>query len=451
MTEHLVLIFAYHFPPENVIGAARPFRFSKYLSRLGYNCRVVTASDQTGRDDSNTEFVSDPFLTRARHSLGWQFERVIRKIALPGEMGVQWSRYAARAARAYMRANPSTRVTLLSTFPPLGPHLAAWQLARSEHLPWIADFRDPFPVGREFGGIHPFQKRVYQWLERGTARRADALIANTDAAKDKWREKFPSTNRKVHCIWNGFDPEERVGPLPISSGGCRVLSHAGELYSGRSATPILESIARLIASGRLSSRRIRVRLIGSAETGALPNQEFLDRARAAGWLDLVTERIPRREALQIARSSDGLLLLQPHSTTQVPGKLFEYLQIGRPILAVIQPNSPSEQLLGRSGVRYRCLYPGSSPGVIDDVVSGFFELSSTAVAPSPWFEDQFNAENQTRQLDAIIRSLHKKQVRGANTSRVLPGGPMGDAPNQTLIVSEKTSKTSIDSIDRVPS
>jgi len=51
-----VVIFAYSFAPENVIGAAWPFRFSKYLSRLGYTCRVFTASDQTGRDDSNTEY-----------------------------------------------------------------------------------------------------------------------------------------------------------------------------------------------------------------------------------------------------------------------------------------------------------------------------------------------------------------------------------------------------------
>src|SRR6202021_1123850 len=106
MTEHLVLIFAYHFPPENEIGGARPFRFSKYLSRLGYTCRVFTASEQTGRDDSNTEYVPDPFVTHSRHRPSWQLERAIRKVILPGEFGTQWSCYAANAARVYVRAHP---------------------------------------------------------------------------------------------------------------------------------------------------------------------------------------------------------------------------------------------------------------------------------------------------------------------------------------------------------
>jgi hypothetical protein len=147
---------------------------------------------------------------------------------------------------------------------------------------------------------------------------------------------------------------------------------------------------------------VRVRLIGTTGIGELPDQEFLNRARSEGWLDLVNEQIPQREALQIARSSEGLLLLQPQSTTQVPGKLFEYLQIGRPILAFVQPDSSSERLLQRSGVPYRCVYPGSTPEAIDDAVAGFFDLPSTPVAPNAWFEEQFNAENQTRMLDSIL-------------------------------------------------
>jgi glycosyltransferase involved in cell wall biosynthesis len=410
MTEHLILFFAYHFPPENAVGGARPFRFSKYLTRLGCNCRVFTAADQKGHDYSNVEYVPDPFVTLPRRRLNWQLERAVRKVFLPGEMGMEWSYHASRAARAHIRAHPRACVTLFSTFPPLGSHLAAWRLARSEGVPWVADFRDPFPDGYGHKGPHSFQKRIYRWLERVTSQRADAVIANTDSAIVKWRERFPSLNGKVHLIWNGFDPEERVDPLSVTSGTCRVLSHTGELYAGRNATPILESIARLIATGRLPVGSVRVRLIGATEPEALPSQEFLGRAQAVGWLDLVTERIPQREALRIARSSDSLLLLQPQSTTQVPGKLFEYLQIGRPILAFIQPNSPTERLLDQSGVPYRCVYPDSASEVTDDTLAQFFELPSTPVAASPWFEEKFNAQNQARSLHALIQSLHTERT-----------------------------------------
>jgi len=412
MAKHLVLIFAYHYPPENSIGGQRPLRFSKYLSRLGYTCRVFTAADQTGREDPNTEFIADPFFTHPRRSLSWQSERAVRKVFLPGALGTQWSYHASRAARRYLRTQPSTSVTIFSTFPPLGSHLAAWQLARSENLRWIADFRDP--MRNALLSFNPFQQTVDRWLEQIVVRRADAVIANTDGAIARWQEKYPSIVGKVHLIWNGFDPEDRVVPLPGSFGDCRVLSHTGELYGGRSATPILESIARLIATKRLPARRVRVLLVGPVESRALPKQEFLDHARDDGWLELITEKISKLEALQIARSSDSLLLLQPQSTTQVPGKLFEYLQIGRPILAFVQPDSASQRLLEQSGVPYRCVYPGSAPAAIDDTVAEFFRLPSMAVAANSWFEEQFNVEKQTRMLDAIIRSLYGGPGRGTN-------------------------------------
>jgi glycosyltransferase involved in cell wall biosynthesis len=407
ITEHLVLIFAYHFPPENAIGGARPFRFSKYLSRLGYSCRVFTAANQAGRDDPNTEYVPDPFVTRHRRSLSWQLERAVRKVFLPGELGTQWSYHAARAARAYIRNHPSAHTTIISTYPPLGAHFAASQLASSEGVPWLADFRDPMRDEDTIEGLN-FRRRLYQWLERVLMWRANAVIANTDAAMARWREKFPALTERIHLIWNGFDPEERIQPLPIPPRDHGLLTHVGELYSRRSATPILESIARLIAANRLPSRSVRVMLRGPAQTNCLPNSEFILRARSQGWLDLGTEQIPQREASQLAQTSDGLLLLQPHTSLHVPAKIFEYLQIGRPILAFIQPRSPAERLLEGSGVPYRCVYPGSTPEAIDDTVADFFGLPSTAVAPSPWFEEQFNAANQTRMLHGIIRSLHTR-------------------------------------------
>jgi hypothetical protein len=427
MTDHLVLIFAYHYPPENAIGGMRPYRFSKYLSRLGYKCRVFTAAEQIGRNDPETEYVPDPFLTRSCSSPSWQLERALRKFFLPGDMGMQWSFYASRAAREYLKAHPSARVTLFSTYPPVGPHLAAWQVARSENLPWIADFRDPIPDGRNERSPHRMQNRVNRWLERRVAQKASALIANTDAALSKWREKFPSLEGKAHLIWNGFDPEERVAPVPAASGDRQVLSHTGELYGGRSVTPILESIARLLATNRLPAGGVRVRLIGPAEPGALPNREFLDRAQSEGWLELVTRWIPQNEASQIAQSSHGLLLLQPQSATQVPGKLCEYLQIGRPILAFVQPDSPTERLLARSGLPYRSVYPGSPPDLVDNTVADFFSIPFEPVAVSPWFDEHFNAEHQTGMLDAIIKSLHNGLAGSGAISLRHPAKTRSDA------------------------
>ena len=87
MRQHTVLIFAYHFPPEPKIGAARPFRFYKYLSRLGYACKIITAAPQAEPPPGVT-YVPDPFETAQRRGFEWQLERAIRWGFLPGAVGM---------------------------------------------------------------------------------------------------------------------------------------------------------------------------------------------------------------------------------------------------------------------------------------------------------------------------------------------------------------------------
>jgi len=255
-------------------------------------------------------------------------------------------------------------------------------------------------------------------MKRVVAQRADAVIANTDAALAHWQEEFPLSRDKFHVIWNGFDPEERIRPLPVLSRHCKILSHLGEVYHGGKNTTIVESIARLLAANRLPKGGVRVQLIGPAQTECLPNAEVIHRAQSEGWLELVTKLIPKQDALQVAQTSNGLLLMQSQSADHVPAKIFDCLQIGRPILAVVQPNSPAERLLERSGVPYRCVYPDSSREAIDDIVAGFLDLPSEAVAPSPWFEANFNAALQTQALDSVICSLYSEQPSRALTAQL---------------------------------
>ncbi len=102
------------------------------------------------------------------------------------------------------------------------------------------------------------------------------------------------------------------------------------------------------------------------------------------------------------KTSDYLLLIQQQSINQVPGKLFEYLQTGRPILAFVTRNSPTERILAGSGVHHRCVYPDDSPERFDEVIAEFLNLPTEIVPASPWFEDRFNGEFQTRALAEII-------------------------------------------------
>ena len=335
---------------------------------------MITAADQSSCPESTAKYVPDPFICDPGRGIGWQVERVIRRFFLPAVVGIRWSLSACKAAQSFVRANPNAEITIFSTFPPFGTHLAAWRFARASGLRWIADFRDPLKFPSWVEGFSGFQRALSGWLERFFLRRADLVIANTDAMAEEWRVADPAHANRIQLIWNGFDPAEKIEPLPLPPRDYKLYSHVGELYAGRNITPLLESVSRLIESGRLSGARFRIRLLGNVDGQSMPPESFLQRARAQGWLEIIPQEVPRAEAQHLMQTSDGLLLIQPQSAIQVPGKLFDYVQIGRPVLAYVPPDTPIERVLSQSGIPYRCAYVNGSLQDFDNAVESFFSL-----------------------------------------------------------------------------
>lgn len=403
MTRRTVLLIAYHFPPDNAIGGARPFRFYKYLKRLGYECHVITAARQEPGGGPDIEYVPDPLKTHPRQGLAWQAERVGWKFLLRAELVLGWSQAAWRAGRSFLNNTKADQITILSSAPPVGTHLAAWRLSRYSGWPWIADFRDP--VHNPSAEMAVFQKFMGPPLQHGILKSSRLVLANTDSMRDVWATQYPEVADRIHVLWNGFDPEDEIRPQPLPERECKVLSHVGELYGGRDIRPIIHSLERLMKNGEIPVGAIRVLQVGIADPADLPDESFRKRAQSSGWFEM-REPVPAAAARAIAIESDGLLLIQPHTAVQVPGKLFEYLRMGRPIFAYVVPGSPVERILERAGVPYNCIYPEQSPAEVDRRFLEFCgKLSHEPVAPSPWFEETFEASRQTAALDRLISSV----------------------------------------------
>jgi len=393
-----LLLLAYYFPPENVSGAARPYRFYRYLPEFGVSPVVITASPQSD-ERPDIVFVRDVPRDFPRQTWSWHLERIARKLFFPGELGLTWSRKAATQSCRLIPA--SRRAVVLSTSPPFSTHLAALQIKRKLGIPWIADFRDPMHIPER-----PVSRlNIYPMLESLLFNHADAIIANTDTICAKWSARYPSHRQKFHVIWNGFDPDEIISPVPVPQRTFKHLVHVGEMYSGRHPGPVLDSIQRLITRGALAPNSLRLSLIGPSSDAAIPNIDLLRRLAEAGVVEYIPSQIPQDKARLIARQADALLLLQPHTDLHVPAKLFEYIRIGRPVLALVIRDSPTERILSRCGVVYRSIYPDDPPEKVDVKMLEFLALPSDPVSPNKWFDEQFNARRQTYTLSSIIDGL----------------------------------------------
>jgi len=419
-----VLILAYHYPPENTSGAARPFRFSKYLPNFGYSTRVIASSNQNGMgSDENVHRGPDETTRRTSLAIATRTAEIVQRYCLPFNERLPWFPYALATAANVMADNPVSAV--LSTSPPLVTHLVALQLKRRYGVKWIADFRDPLRDS-------PFRTRkgtgwYNAMLERWIFRNADVVIANTAPLADAWGRRYPQWSYKIAVVWNGFDPEEAYGPAPIPPRNSRVLAHVGSLYGGRHPGVLLSSIERLTARGLLDPADLRIRLVGPIEEECVRMYQacFLS-LTSKGSLEYDGRLVPQQEARQTIAEADYLLLLDVNNLNiglQVPAKVFDYIRVGRPILAFTARNSATEKVLSQSGVPYKCIYSDDSEAQIDNKVLSFASLPTSATAPNPCFQQEFNVITQTATLSSILDRL-----RGKHTSFVSHPNRSGNCP-----------------------
>jgi glycosyltransferase involved in cell wall biosynthesis len=379
-----ILLLAYYYPPQNTSGAARPARFAKYLAEHGCICRVVSAQA--------TEAPQGGFRNLAAAGAA----RLVQRY-WPYHEHIEWIPTAVTQARRLIERH--NIAAILSTSPPVSTHVVALWLKRRYGLPWVADFRDPIEDS-------PFRGLCYDpALERAIFRHADVCIANTDTLAEVWGKRHSDAAGKVTVIWNGFDPSEKIPPAHPRLRQRKVLAHIGSIYGGRTPTLVLDSLRRLIRSGRLDPGSVGVELVGDLSDVSLAGYSDL---RENGFVRCAGRYVPRSEALQFMVDADYLLLLDTNAKgtgMQVPAKLFDYLRSGQPVLAVTCRNSPTERILSRSGVSSTCLYPDDPESLLDAKVISFLRFSTTPVIASPWFWNEFDGRVHAQTLARILGRL----------------------------------------------
>ncbi len=218
---------------------------------------------------------------------------------------------------------------LISSSPYPTSHLIASRIKDEFHVPWLADFRDPWSLNHNYV-YDPIRRWFDRRLEKKTLKNADSITA----ASPSYAMKEESIhNRKTMVITNGFDPEtttQKTTPLTQKF----TVTYTGAIYPGKQdPVKLFKALKELIDSRKIDSQKMEVRIYGE-------KQSWLDKEiKKYGLENVVREYgpIPRGEATAKQRESQVLLLLcweDPEETGVYPQKIFEYLAAQRPILAI---------------------------------------------------------------------------------------------------------------------
>ena len=314
-----------------------------------------------------------------------------------------------------MRETPFAAI--YSTSPPPGVHLLALLIKRRYGVPWLADFRDPF-VGNPFRPTSGLPARLDAPFERAIYRHANTIVGATNLFVEDWGHCYPQFADKMHVIWNGFDPTDPVRPLPLPPDARKVLAHIGDIYGARSPLPVEASIRRLIKADHINSEHILIRLVGEFAPDALTlSKSALADLTKLGCFEYENRRVEPDEARAAIAQSDYLLLLNSNAKNigqTVPSKLFDYIQVGRPIVALTASESPVTHILRQSGTPYVEVQPDMPAPEMDRRILALLHLPTDPVPPNAWFRRNFDAREQAAQLARILDSLPKT---ASHTSR----------------------------------
>jgi glycosyltransferase involved in cell wall biosynthesis len=378
---------------------------AKYLPENGFPTHVI-ASSEAGEAGLETVRNVPNKGTRTRRVL--RQERLAMRIqrVLPYNERLPWCPHAVAAAEQLMQRLPVSAV--VSTSPPLATHFSALWMKRKHGVKWVADFRDPL-LGNP-GRPRRWARSYDLFLQRQIFHHADALIAISDTIAEEWRARYPHWARKIHVIWNGFDPADGFGPKPLPPRTYQTLCHVGVLYALRHPVQLMAALARLAEAGRIDCARLRVRFTGPAqEVESFLRQPPVAALQEKGCFTLHNGLIPRAEAMNEIATSDFLLLIDINNLSNigytVPAKLFDYILTGRPILALTARNSPVERILQQSGLHVICLYHDDSEDALGRKLLDFLSLPTVPVQPSPWFLENFDGRRQAATFSGILKSL----------------------------------------------
>ena len=377
-----ILMLAYYFPPYGGSGTFRSLGFSRNLVRLGWNLSVLTASEYLQEHRDNSLFsklpagisvinapVHDPFLlwsklksrirkknkdseskqqntpnapSSSQFNCFDNFIDQITRIFKTPDDSIGWLFPALRAALK-TSAKPDL---VYSSAPPFTSHIIGRLLKFRWKVPLVTDFRDPW-IDNPFR-IFP-GRLVNRWdcfLEKLVFRHSDLIIANTSKMAELFKDKYPQYCNKIYVINNGFDSEDFMDIVPQreESEDYIFLIHPGTLYGKRNPLNFLHALKRVIDEGY---DNLQIKFIGKCEQ--FENKDISEHVSDMGLENHVRFSPPvgRNEILSIMKGADGLLLFSQGTTLQVPAKLFEYLALGKPVIAIGEKNSATEDIVGQ--------------------------------------------------------------------------------------------------------
>ena len=341
------LVIEYHFPP--LLGRGR-FESIKQLPAFGWNLLVICASENVryAKDYSLLEPIPDGIEV---HRIGhrerpavWQYAR--RYVKLDFDFPDSYKTWYSPALKEGRKILAKEKVDLVfSSSPPYTNAFVAMKLKKEFNLPWVAEFRDPW-AGSAYLNLSlekTLMKPLRKWLKFRIRRTERQILESADKVDVvSWRHKqqlcelYGLEEDRIEVITNGYDESDFTKSKPYALYPDRLtVLFMGGIYIG-----YREIMLKFLKAVTETDKDVEVVVMGRG---------------AAGFQDINVPNltrilyVPPRKAFSFASRVEFFLLITlPSVKNTLPTGLFEYLRLGKPILALVPGDGDAAKIIGEA-------------------------------------------------------------------------------------------------------
>lgn len=421
-----VLIITYYWPPAGGPGVQRWLKFVKYLPKYGIQPIVYIPDNPTYpiidndllKEVSNsavilrnkifepyqlasffsknkTKKISSGIIpnTKKQSVLDKVFLWIRGNLFIP-DARVFWVKPSVSYLEKYIVENNIE--TIITSGPPHSLHLIGLDLKKRLDVKWFADFRDPWTtIGYHKSlRLSNYAAAKHKQLEQEVMQTADEIIVTSKTTKTEFQA---ITDKPITVITNGYDTVS----VPAQQLDTKfTLAHIGSFLSERNPQILWTALQELLIEIPSFEANLEIKLIGAISQEVLTsiNEYALD-----SYLNNLGY-VSHSEAIGHQKKSQVLLLIEIDSEDTrsiIPGKLFEYMVSGRPIIAIGPKNSDFAEIITEtnSGVFFEYAEKEKLKQVIVTYYNQYLvgELKANGVGLQ-----QYSRENLTKQLVQLL-------------------------------------------------
>lgn len=357
-----VLVITYYWPPGGGAGVQRWLKFIKYLREFDWEPVIYTPENPEVPAMDNSLFKDIPENLTVLKTKVWEpysaYKRFVgrkkedrikagflseekspsltEKIAvwIRGNLFIPdarkfWIKPSTKYLVSYLKDNPVDAV--VSTGPPHSMHMIAYGIKQKLNIPWLADFRDPWTNIDFYDKLMLSAKadKKHRKMEQQVLQSADKVVT----VSWNWAKDFENLGtKKVNVITNGFDPDDFRNLESTVSDKFEIL-HIGSMNKDRNPATFWQVINELVQENTSFADRLKITFIGQTDYTVF---EAIENQHLSCYVEKVDYK-PHDELITSAANA-SLLLLPLNDTPNVngiiPGKLFEYLALNKPIFCI---------------------------------------------------------------------------------------------------------------------